>query len=73
MTTTGGPLPCPGCGSPLTGGPACPACGLPLTGPVAGRLLAQLVLGEAPEMDLAAYAPLRPDASAAGREADAIR
>ena len=33
-------------------------------GPFAGRLLAQLVLGEAPELDLVAYDPLRP---AAGR------
>jgi D-amino-acid dehydrogenase len=43
-------------------------------GPIAGRLLAQLVLGEAPELDLvAAYDPLRPGAGEAGGEADAIR
>jgi D-amino-acid dehydrogenase len=43
-------------------------------GPFAGRLLAQLVLGEAPELDLVAYDPLRPAAgAAAGAEADAIR
>jgi hypothetical protein len=31
------------------------------------------VLGEAPELDLAAYDPLRPVAGAADRGADAIR
>jgi D-amino-acid dehydrogenase len=42
-------------------------------GPFAGRLLAQLVLGEAPELDLAAYDPMRSPVGAAGAEADAIR
>jgi D-amino-acid dehydrogenase len=42
-------------------------------GPFAGCLLAQLVLGEAPELDLAAYDPLRPTTGLAGAEADAIR
>jgi D-amino-acid dehydrogenase len=41
-------------------------------GPFAGRVLAQLVLGEAPELDLAAYDPLRPTAEAMGGAADAI-
>jgi len=42
-------------------------------GPPAGRLLAQLVLGKAPELDLATYGPLRPTAGAKGGAADAIR
>ena len=45
-------------------------------GPFAGRLLAQVVLGEEPELDLAAYDPLRTTAGAelaSGTEADAIR
>jgi D-amino-acid dehydrogenase len=42
-------------------------------GPFAGRLLAQLVLGEAPELDLAAYDPLRPPVGTASADADAIR
>jgi D-amino-acid dehydrogenase len=42
-------------------------------GPFAGRLLAQLVLGEAPGFDLAAYDPLRPAAGTAGEGAEAIR
>jgi D-amino-acid dehydrogenase len=43
-------------------------------GPFAGRLLAQLVLGEAPELDLAAYDPMRLPASTAGSgDADAVR
>jgi D-amino-acid dehydrogenase len=42
-------------------------------GPFAGRLLAQLVLGETPELDLAAYDPLRPAAGAAGGGTEAIR
>jgi len=45
-------------------------------GPYAGRLLAQVVLSEAPELDLAAYDPLRLTAGAeraAGARADAIR
>ncbi|MBX6741847.1 MAG: FAD-binding oxidoreductase [Acetobacteraceae bacterium] len=42
-------------------------------GPFAGRLLAQLVLGEAPELDLAAYDPLRPAIGATGEGAEAIR
>jgi len=36
-------------------------------GPFAGRLLAQLVLGQAPELDLAAYDPSRSAVAAAGR------
>jgi D-amino-acid dehydrogenase len=44
------------------------------TGPVAGRLLAQLALGEAPDLDLAPYDPLRPTAAGAtGAGGDAIR
>ncbi|WP_135465830.1 NAD(P)/FAD-dependent oxidoreductase [Crenalkalicoccus roseus] len=42
-------------------------------GPFAGRLLAQLALGEAPELDLAPYDPLRPASPGGGEEADAIR
>lgn len=44
-------------------------------GPYAGRLLTQLALGEAPELDLAPYDPLRPGGAgaAAGDEAEAIR
>jgi D-amino-acid dehydrogenase len=42
-------------------------------GPFAGRLLAQLVLGDAPELDLAAYDPLRSSTGTAGGAADAIR
>ena len=44
------------------------------TGPVAGRLLAQLALDEAPDLDLAPYDPLRPTAAGAtGAGGDAIR
>ena len=43
------------------------------TGPYAGRLLAQLVHGEAPELELAAYDPLRPAAGIEGNGTDAIR
>jgi D-amino-acid dehydrogenase len=43
-------------------------------GPYAGRLLAQVALGERPEMDLAPYDPLRPSVATAGaNDADAIR
>jgi D-amino-acid dehydrogenase len=42
-------------------------------GPFAGHLLAQLVLGQALELDLAAYDPLRPAVAAAGGGAEAIR
>ncbi|GGC60599.1 putative oxidoreductase YurR [Siccirubricoccus deserti] len=42
-------------------------------GPLAGRLLAQLVLGEAPELDLAAYDPLRLPGDAAGDGAEPVR
>jgi D-amino-acid dehydrogenase len=42
-------------------------------GPFAGRLLAQLVLGDAPDLDLAAYAPLRPATGASGTGAEVIR
>jgi D-amino-acid dehydrogenase len=42
-------------------------------GPFAGHLLAQLVLGQAPELDLAAYDPLRPATGAASGGAEAIR
>jgi D-amino-acid dehydrogenase len=42
-------------------------------GPFAGRLLAQLALGEVPELDLLAYDPLRPVVGAAGDGAEAIR
>ncbi len=42
-------------------------------GPFAGRLLAQLVLGEAPELDLGPYDPLRPATGIPGGGADAIR
>jgi D-amino-acid dehydrogenase len=42
-------------------------------GPVAGRLLAHLVLGETPELDLTAYDPLRPAAGAADAGAEASR
>ncbi|MDO9713850.1 NAD(P)/FAD-dependent oxidoreductase [Paracraurococcus lichenis] len=42
-------------------------------GPYAGRLLAQLVLDEAPELDLTAYDPLRPGVVAAGDETEAVR
>lgn len=43
-------------------------------GPFAGRLLARLALGEAPELDLAPYDPLRPALGGlGGGEADAIR
>ncbi|WP_315898726.1 NAD(P)/FAD-dependent oxidoreductase [Siccirubricoccus deserti] len=42
-------------------------------GPFAGHLLAQLVLGQALELDLAAYDPLRPATGAASGGAEAIR
>jgi D-amino-acid dehydrogenase len=42
-------------------------------GPFAGRLLAQLVLGQAPELDLAAYDPTRPPAGTADPDAYAVR
>ncbi len=42
-------------------------------GPFAGRLLAQLVLDQAPELDLTAYDPLRPAVVATGNGAEAIR
>jgi len=42
-------------------------------GPLAGRLLAQLVLGEAPELDLAPYDPLRASTATGAGGADAIR
>ena len=43
-------------------------------GPFAGRLLARLALGEAPQFDLAAYDPLRPSvAGALGGEVDVVR
>ena len=42
-------------------------------GPLAGRLLAQLALGEAPELDLAPYDPLRASTAAEASGADAIR
>jgi D-amino-acid dehydrogenase len=44
-----------------------------MLGRVAGRLLAQLALGEAPELDLAPYDPLRPAADIPGGDADSIR
>jgi D-amino-acid dehydrogenase len=42
-------------------------------GPFAGCLLAQLVLGEAPDLDLTPYDPLRPAGGAARGAADGIR
>lgn len=42
-------------------------------GPFAGRLLAQLVLGQAPELDLAAYDPTRPPVGTADPDAYAVR
>ena len=42
-------------------------------GRFAGRLLAQLALGEAPELDLAAYDPMRTPAGTAGGDADVFR
>ena len=42
-------------------------------GPLAGRLLAQLVLGETPELDLAPYDPLRASTATGADGADAIR
>jgi D-amino-acid dehydrogenase len=42
-------------------------------GPFAGRLLAQLALGGAPEFDLAAYDPLRTPPGTARGDADAVR
>jgi D-amino-acid dehydrogenase len=42
-------------------------------GPFAGRLLAQLALGGAPEFDLSAYDPLRTPPGTASGNADAVR
>jgi D-amino-acid dehydrogenase len=42
-------------------------------GPFAGRLLAQLALGQAPELDLAAYDPVRASSGDAGGGGDAVR
>ena len=42
-------------------------------GPYAGRLLAQVALGQAPELDLAPYDPLRARPGVPTDEADAIR
>src|SRR5215213_5368461 len=42
-------------------------------GPLAGRLLAQLALGEVPELDLAPYDPLRASTATEAGGADAIR
>jgi len=42
-------------------------------GPLAGRLLAQLALGKVPDLDLAAYDPVRPPSGIADGEADAVR
>ena len=42
-------------------------------GPLAGRLLAQLVLGEAPELDLAPCDPPRASSATEAGGADAIR
>jgi len=42
-------------------------------GPYAGRLLAQAALGQTPDLDLAAYDPLRPHTGAFGADADVIR
>ncbi len=42
-------------------------------GPFAGRLLAQVALGQTPDLDLAPYDPLRSPTSACTADADAIR
>ena len=42
-------------------------------GPLAGRLLAQLVLGQTLELDLAAYDPLQPGTGTANDGSYAIR
>jgi len=42
-------------------------------GPFAGRLLAQVALGQPPDLPLAPYGPLRPRTGASASDADAIR
>ena len=42
-------------------------------GPFAGRLLAQVALGQPPDLPLASYDPLRPRTGASASDADAIR
>jgi len=42
-------------------------------GPFAGRLLAQVALGQLPDLPLASYDPLRPRTGASASDADAIR
>jgi len=42
-------------------------------GPYAGRLLAQLALGQAPDLDMTPYDPLRPHAGPFREDADALR
>ena len=44
-----------------------------MIGPFAGRLLAQVALGQPPDLPLASYDPLRPRTGASASDADAIR